>query len=268
MVHGVHGNTTSLGPAVALDGELMLRARSLEEGLVGTATASDDADHATGTAGNHLLGAGRELDAGLALIVVVADNSDVVARGTAERTTVANLLLHVRHHGTLGHGGEGKHVADGQGGVLAGVHELAGVHALVSDEGLGLQLVAVGVAELDAGQRSTTTRVVDDLLHDAADVAMALGEIEGSELSSANPSAVDGLEDATGTFTLIPDLERSEAISSSSPKQPHRQIVRRARRNDRNGSSCCTRRIIPIIDREQRVLTTRPILSSPVRLGS
>lgn len=29
MVDGVHGNTTSLGPAVALDGELMLGTRGL-----------------------------------------------------------------------------------------------------------------------------------------------------------------------------------------------------------------------------------------------
>lgn len=48
MVDGVHGHTTSLGPAVALDGELVLGARSLEEGLVGTATTGDDTDHTTG----------------------------------------------------------------------------------------------------------------------------------------------------------------------------------------------------------------------------
>jgi len=205
MVDGVHGNTTSLGPAVALDGELMLCARGLEERLVCTATTSNNADHATGTAGDNLLGTGRELDAGLALVVVVADNGDVVAGGTAERTTVANLLLHVRDDCTLGDGRKRKDVADGQSGVLSGVDELAGVHALVGDEGLGVQLVAVGVTELDASERSTTTGIVDDLLHDTPEVSMALGEVEGSELSSANPCAVDGLEDATGTFTLISD---------------------------------------------------------------
>jgi hypothetical protein len=56
MVNGVHGNTTSLGPAVALDSELMLGARSLKEGLVGTTTSSNDTDHATGTAADNLLG--------------------------------------------------------------------------------------------------------------------------------------------------------------------------------------------------------------------
>ena len=207
MVDGVHGNTTRLGPAVTLDGELMLCARSLKEGLVCAATTSNNADHAAGTAGNDLLGAGGELDTGLALVVVVSDNGDVVSGGTAERTTVANLLLDVGDDGTLGDGREREDVADGQGGVLSGVDELAGVHALVGDEGLGVQLVPVGVTELDAGERSTTTRVVDDLLHDTPDVSMALGEVEGSEGGGANPRAGDGLEDATGTFTLISDLK-------------------------------------------------------------
>ena len=146
--------------------------------------------------------------------MVVADDGDVVAGSTAERTTVANLLLDVGDDGTLGNGREGKDVSDGESGVLAGVDELASVHALVGDESLGVQLVAVGVAELNAGEGSTTTGVVDDILHDTADVTMALGEVEGAELSSANPCAVGGLEDATSTFTLISDLEgRSSVVS-------------------------------------------------------
>lgn len=217
MIDGVHGNTTSLGPAVALDSELVLCARSLQERFVCTATTGDDADHATGTAGDDLLGARRELDAGLALVVVVSDDGDVVAGGTAERTTVTNLLLDVGDDGTLGDGRQREDVADGESGVLAGVDELAGVHALVGDEGLGVQLVAVRVAELDAGERSTTTGVVDDLLHDTADVSMALREVEGTERGSSNPGAVDGLEDATSTFTLISDLDENVAVSSTSP---------------------------------------------------
>jgi hypothetical protein len=83
----------------------------------------------------------------------VANDGNVVARGTSERTTVANLLLDVGDDSSLRDGAEGKDVADGERGVLAGVDELAGVHALVGDEGLGVKLVAVGVAEDDLGQR-------------------------------------------------------------------------------------------------------------------
>lgn len=182
MVDRVHGHTTSLGPRVALDGELMLGAGGLEERLVGTATASDDADHATRVAADDLLGTGGELDAGLALVKVVADDGDVVARGAAQGATIANLLLDVGDDGTFGHGGEGEDVSDGQGGVLSSVDELAGVHALVGDEGLLNLLKLVGVTEDDTGERSATAGLVDDLLDYTSHVAMAFGVVEASEL--------------------------------------------------------------------------------------
>ena len=191
MVDGVHGNTTSLGPAVALDSELMLGTRGLEEGLVGTATASDDADHATGVAVDDLLGAGGELDTGLALVGVVADDGDVVAGGAAESAAVAGLLLDVGDDGTLGDGAEREDVADGQGGLLAGVDELAGVHALVGDEGLLVLLELVGVAEDDLGEGRTTAGVVDDVLDYAPYVTVSLGVVEGSELGGSLSQAGD-----------------------------------------------------------------------------
>lgn len=160
----------------------MLGARSLKERLVGTSTTGDDTNHTTGGALDDLLGARWELDTGLALVGVVANDGDVVARSSSERTTVTLLLLDVGDDGTLRAGAEGKDVADVEGGVLAGVDELAGVHALVGNEGLGVELEAVGVAENDLGERSTTAGVVDDLLYDTADVAMLLGEVEVTEL--------------------------------------------------------------------------------------
>jgi hypothetical protein len=128
-----------------------------QERLVGTTTASNNADHATGAGVHNLLGTGGQLDAGLALIRVVANNGDVVAGGTAQGATVTNLLLHVRDDGTFGHGAEGEDVADGESGLLADVDELASVHALVGDESLGDLLELVGVTEDNLGERSTTT---------------------------------------------------------------------------------------------------------------
>lgn len=175
MVDGVHGNTTSLGPAVALDSELVLGTRGLccgvsnqiytnsnlvehtKEGLVGTTATSDDTDHTTGAGLDDLLGTRGELDTGLALVRVVADNGDVVAGGAAESSTVTDLLLDICDDGTLGHLTDGKDVADSQGSALADVDELASVHALVGDEGLGDLLELVGVAELDTSEGSTTT---------------------------------------------------------------------------------------------------------------
>jgi len=210
MVNRVHGHTTSLGPAVALDSELVLGTRSLQERLVGPATTGDDTDHTTRAARDDLLGAGRELDAGLALIGVMADDGDVVTRGAAESTTVTGLLLDVRDDGTLRDRGQGKDVADGQGGVLASVDELAGVHAFIGDEGLGDLLVLVGRPENDTGEGRATAGVVDDLLHDTADVAMALGIVERAELRRGLPQAGVGSEHTAAALTLVADLNSSK----------------------------------------------------------
>lgn len=220
VVHGVHGHTTSLGPAVALDGELVLGTRSLQHGLVCSATTSDNTDHSTGGGVNDLLGTGGQLDAGLALIGVVADDGDVVSGGTAQSATVTNLLLDVGNDGTLGHGAERQDVTDGQGGVLSGVDELASVHALVGDEGVGGQLELVGVAEDDLGQRSATAGVVDDLLDDTTNVSVSLGVVEGPELGWGLVQAGNRLEDRRRTLSLVPDnsshlgcwLEASRAV--------------------------------------------------------
>lgn len=160
----------------------MLGARSLKERLVGSATTSNDTDHTTDAALDDLLGARWELDTGLALLRVVADDGNVVAGGSAERTTVTHLLLDVGDNGTLRAGAEGEDVADGERGVLAGVDELAGVHALVGDEGLGVELEAVRVTEDDLGEGSSSAGVVDDLLYDTTDVSMSLSKVERAEL--------------------------------------------------------------------------------------
>jgi len=203
MVDGVHGNTTGLGPAVALDSELVLGARSLQERFVGAATTSDDTNHTARAGGDNLLGTRGELDAGLALIRVVADNGDVVAGGAAKGTTVADLLLNVGNDGTFGHLTDGEDVADSKGSALADVDELASVHAFVGDEGLGHLLEPVGVAEDDLGEGSTTAGVVDNLTDYTTDVAMALGVIEVAELGRGLVQARVGSENRSTPLALV-----------------------------------------------------------------
>lgn len=205
VIDGVHGNTTSLGPRVALDGELVLGTTSLEQRLVGTATTGNDTNHTAGSVLDDLLGTGGELDTGLAILGVVANNGNVVTGGTAKRTTVTRLLLDVGDDGTLGHGGEREDVADGQGSVLTGVDELAGVHALVGDEGLGDHLVTVGVTELDLGEGSTTAGIVDDLLDDTTGVTVSLSEVEGPELGRGLVQAGVGRENGATALPLVAD---------------------------------------------------------------
>ena len=105
----------------------MLGTRRLHERLVCAATTSDDTDHTTARAGEDLLGTRWELDTGLALIGVVADDGNVVTGGTAERTTVTVLVLDVGENGTFRDGSEGEDVADGERSVLSGVDELCHV---------------------------------------------------------------------------------------------------------------------------------------------
>lgn len=139
--------------------------------LVSTTATSNNTNHASGLAVDDLLGAGGQLDSGLALIGVVANNGDVVARSAAQSTPVTNLALDVRYNGTLRDGTQGEDIADGQSSALTSVDELTSVHSLVGDEGLGVLLELVGVSEDDLSQRSTSAGVVDDLPHNTAKVA-------------------------------------------------------------------------------------------------
>lgn len=154
---------------------------------------------------NNLLGTGGKLDTGLALIGVVTNDGNVVARGTAQGATVTNLLLDVRDDGTLRHGAQRQNVADSQVGVLAGVDELASVHALVGNEGLGVELETVGVTEDDLGEGSTATSIVDNLLHNTTNVAMSLGVVESSELGGGLVEPRDGVEYRASALPLVSD---------------------------------------------------------------
>jgi hypothetical protein len=108
----------------------------------------------------------------------VSDNGGVVTRSACECTTVTRLFLDVADNGTFRESGDREDVADGEGGFSAAVDELASVLALGGDEGFGAELIAVGVAEDDAGKGSTTARVMNYVLDDSANVAISLSEIE------------------------------------------------------------------------------------------
>lgn len=202
MLDGVLSNTTDLGPAVALDGVLVVSTASLEKGLVGTSATGDDTDLGTDVGLDGLLTAGGETKTGGALVIVVGDDDGEAAGATGEGTTVTNIGLDVADDGTLGDGGEGKDVAALKGGLLAAVDELAGVHALGGDEELGVALVTVGVQELNLGDGSTTTGVMDDVLDDAADVAVLLGVVNGTKLHGALAGAGVSVEDGGLALTL------------------------------------------------------------------
>jgi hypothetical protein len=133
----------------------------------------------------------------------VANDNNVVARGTAKSTTVANLLLDVGQNGTLRNRAERENVTDVQGSLLTSVDELTSVDALVSNEGLLTLLVLVRVTENDLGKGSTTARVVNDLLDNTTNVTVSLSVVERTELGGALSQAGVSLEDGTGTLSLV-----------------------------------------------------------------
>ena len=208
MLYGVLGHTTNLGPAVALDGVLVVGTSRLEQGLVGTTTSRNDANLRTDGRGDRLLSTTGQTQTRGTLVLIVRDHHGEAATASGKGTAISQLGLNVADNGSLRNDRQGKHVSDRQGSLLTAVDELTRVHAFGAHQQLIVPLVAVGVAELDLGDRSTPTRVVEDLLDDAADVSVLLGVIQGPELDRALAGADVGLED--GGFTLALCLGRGQ----------------------------------------------------------
>lgn len=97
---------------------LVVRAPGLEHGLVGPASAGDDANHGAAVGADRLLGAGGEAELGGALVLVVGDEDGVVAGAAGEGAAVADLGLDGGADSTLGHHAQGHDVAHGEGGWL------------------------------------------------------------------------------------------------------------------------------------------------------
>jgi len=135
----------------------------------------------------------------------VSDDGEVVTRGPSERTTITSLFLNVGDDGTFRHGSKRKDVSNAKRGLLSGVDELPGVHSLVGNKSLMAKLVTIRVTEDNLGKGGSSTGVVDYILHNTADVAMALTVVEGSEFGRVLSQPGVGSEDRPGTLSLITD---------------------------------------------------------------
>jgi len=205
MLNGVTGNTTNLGPAVVLGAETVEGVTGLEDGLLDTATASNDADHSAALGGDGLLLTGGELEAAAAGLGVVGDDDAVVTAGTGDGGTVTSLSLDVADDATLGDVAEGHDVADGELGLGSTDDGLAGEHTLAGNEELLDAAVLVGVAELDAGQGGTTTGVVLNGLHDSTHETVTLGVIQDTETGGSETAVSLDLVHGTLTATASED---------------------------------------------------------------
>lgn len=202
MFNRVHGHTTDFRPAIAFGLVLVVGTTCLQDGLVDTATPSHNADHSTVGRWHDLLGTRRQLDSGPLGVWVVADDCAEVAAGPGQLATVTGLFFDAAHNGTLRHRPDGQDVANLKNSFLATVNKLPGVHALSGDEGLGLDLVLVGVPESHLCQGGSTAWVMDDILDHPLDVAMTLSKINWTQRRLAFPGAGVGLENGPRTFSL------------------------------------------------------------------
>jgi hypothetical protein len=195
MLDGVHGNTSNVRPLVTLNAVLVVSTSGLQDGLLGSSSSGDDSDHTTAAGRNNLARSRGELDAGLSLLRQVRDDGGVVSRSLGELGTISQSLLNIANNGTLGHGSQRQHVSDGELSLLSAVQELSSEHTLGGNEQLLAQLEAVRITELNNGERSSTTGIVDNLLHDTLDVSLTLSEIESTQLGSSLSVLVVRLED-------------------------------------------------------------------------
>lgn len=147
----------------------------------------------------------------------MGDDSRVVPGGSGQLAPVTRLLLQTAHDGALGHSAHREHIAYVELGFLAAVHELASVDALGGDEQLRPLLKPVRIPEDDLGEGCPAARVVDDVLHDALDVAVPLGEVHGAQTRSALAVLHVRAEHGAGALSLPTD-----DAAHSGQKQPPR----------------------------------------------
>ena len=177
MLDRVHGNTADTRPAVALGLVLVVSTTGLHDWFVDTTTASNDADHGPALRGKNLLRTGGQLNTGDALLMVVANDCGVVARGAGKGPAVASAFLDVADDCAFGKGGQWKDISDSQRSLLSTIHKLARVHAFGGQEGGNVSLVLVRIPELDLCKRGAAAGIVDNFADDAANVAVTLGVV-------------------------------------------------------------------------------------------
>lgn len=115
MVDGVHSNTSNSGPcASALCLPSVVGVSGLANGLVGSATAGNEADHGSAGPGDGGTGARGKSDTGLLAIFGVTDDDGRGAGGSCEAASVTSLGLAVGDDGTFGEAVDGQDIADGE----------------------------------------------------------------------------------------------------------------------------------------------------------
>ena len=114
MFDGVHRNTSDSGPVLLFGLCLVVGVVGLQQRLVSSLTAGDDANHSTAAARDGLAEAGGESDTGALAVFGVSDDDAGAAGRASDGTSISELGLDVGDNGAFGHGVHGHDVADGK----------------------------------------------------------------------------------------------------------------------------------------------------------
>ena len=210
MLHRILRDTTNFRPAIALHRVFVVSSSSLEKGLVGTSSSSYNSNLSTDCRWDCLFASRRKAETSGSLVLIVCDHNREGTTGACKRTTVAKLGFYIANNRSLGHAVQRQDVPNSQGSLLPAVDELTGVHAFRAQKEFGVSFIAVGIQELDFRNRSSTTRVVDNVLNDTPNVSMLLSIVQWTEFHGTLACSYMGLENGGFTLTLRLSSQRKE----------------------------------------------------------
>ena len=115
MFDGVHSNTSDSGPVLLLRLCFVVGNISLQEGLIGSLTTSDDADHGSAGSLDGFSESRWESHSGSLSVFGVTDDDSGAAGRASDTASISEFGLNVGDDGALGHCVHGKDVSDGEG---------------------------------------------------------------------------------------------------------------------------------------------------------
>jgi len=202
MISGIHSHTSNSGPSVSLSLVLVIGNTGLQQRLVDSSSSSNEANRSSAGRVDGLLGTRWQTDSASFSIITVGNDGGVVTRAAGQGSSVSSLGLNVADDGTLRHHRQGQNVSGGQLSFLSSVDKLTAVHTLSSNEKFLVFSIFVRVSEGNSGQRSTSSRIVDDVGYESSDVTISLSEIETSMLGRTDSVFGVSSEDCSSSLSL------------------------------------------------------------------
>mmetsp|Transcript_25594 Transcript_25594/g.39294 ORF Transcript_25594/g.39294 Transcript_25594/m.39294 type:complete len:216 (+) Transcript_25594:242-889(+) len=206
MLYWILRHTSNLWPAITLYSILVVCSSSLEHRFIRSSSSCDNPDLRPHVALHSFLSSRRKTKTSSSLIFIVGHNNRKSTRSTCKSSTITKFGFHVAYNGSFWDLVEREYVSDRERGLLSAVHKLTGVHSFRAQHEFVVALVAVGIQKLDLCNWCATTRIVNDILHNSANITMSFRIVKRSKLHRTLASSGMSLEDQTLTLSLCLDV--------------------------------------------------------------